>query len=89
LVVLSGAAGKRHAVVWQIMSDDYVFSSAEGTPALDPKGSSKFFGTPTVVGPIMVAQVTVSTPHLSHEYGLTMVNKGGAACPKVDPFMIE
>src|SRR5437773_3614930 len=58
LVILSGMAGKRHAVVWQIMSDDYVFSTTIGTPALDPKGSSSFFGTPTVVGPIMVVRVT-------------------------------
>jgi hypothetical protein len=89
LVVLSGIRGAKHAVVWQIMSADYVFSTAPATPALDPKGSGGFFGTPVVLGPIMAVQVTVATPHLSHFYGLNMVSRNGTVCPEVDPFMIE
>jgi len=89
LVVLSGIQGARHAVVWQIMSADYVFSTTSGTPALDPKGSASFFGTPGVFGPVMAVQVTVATPHLSHYYGLNIVKRSGSACPEVDPFMIE
>jgi hypothetical protein len=88
LVVLSGLIGKRHAVVWQIMSDEYAFSTS-GAPALDPKGSSSFFGRPVVLGPIMAVQVTVTTPHLSHEYGLNIVKSSGAVCSEIDPFMIE
>jgi len=89
LVVLSGMAGRRHAVVWRILSPDYVFSTASGTSALNPKGSGSFFGTPVVLGPIMAVEVTVTTPHLSHEYGLNIVKRSGPACPQVDPYMIE
>jgi hypothetical protein len=89
LVVLSGMRGKRHSVMWQILSPDYVFPRT-GTPALDPKGSGEFFGPPGVAGPIMVVDVVVGTPGLSHEYGLNIVKRsGGTVCPKVDPYMIE
>ncbi len=88
LVVLSGMAGRRHAVVWRILSPDYVFPRS-GTPALDPKGSGNFFGTPGIVGPIMAVEVTVTTPGLSHEYGLNIVKRSGTACPEVDPYVIE
>ncbi len=89
LVILSGVAGMRHAVVWVIKSPDYVFSRTSGTPALDPKGSGNFFGTPGVVGRIMGVEVTVTTPGLSHEYGLNIVKRSGTVCPQVDPYMIE
>lgn len=88
LVVLSGIRGTRHAVVWRIMSPDYVFPRT-GTPALDPKGSGTFFGTPGIVGPLMGVEVTVATPGLSHEYGLNIVKRSGTVCAEVDPFMIE
>jgi hypothetical protein len=70
------------------MSPDYVFPRT-GTPALDPKGSGSFFGTPGIVGPLMAVEVTVTTPGLSHEYGLNIVKRSGGTCPEVDPFMIE
>jgi hypothetical protein len=90
LVVLSGMAGKRHGVAWIIQSSDYVFSTTSGTPALAPKGSGGFFGTPIVAGPFMAVEVTVATPHLSHEYGLNIVKRSGTTvCPQVDPFVIE
>jgi hypothetical protein len=89
LVILSGIAGTRHAVVWVLQSPDYAFSTASGTPALDPKGSGNFFGTPVVHGRIMGIDVTVTTPGMSHEYGLNIVKKNGTACPKYDPYMIE
>ncbi len=89
LVVLSGSAGRRHAVVWRIISSDYVFSTTSGTPALDPKGSGSFFGTPAVIGRLMGVEVTVTTPGLSHEYGLNIVKRSGTVCAKVDPYVIE
>ena len=89
LIVLSGVAGNRHVIVWVIQSSDYVFSTASGTPALDPKGSGSFFGDPVVRGRTMHVDVTVTTPHLSHEYGLNIVKKNGTACPKYDPYVIE
>jgi hypothetical protein len=89
LIVLSGIAGTRHVIVWVIQSQDYVFSTASGTPALDPKGSGSFFGSPVVHGRIMNVDVTVSTPRLSHEYGLNIVKKSGTVCPKYDPYVIE
>ena len=89
LVVLSGIRGTRHAVVWRIVSRDYVFSTPPGPSALDPKGSGGFFGTPVVLGPIMAVEVTVATPGMSHEYGLNLAKRSGAACPEVDPYMIE
>ncbi len=89
LVVLSGIIGKRHAVAWLIQSSDYVFSTSGDRPGLVPKGSERFFGTPHVLGPLMGVEVTVVTPHLSHEYGLNIAKRGGAVCPQVDPFMIE
>ena len=89
LIVLSGIAGTRHVVVWVIQSPDYVFSTASGIPALDPKGSGSFFGTPGVHGRTMSIDVAVATPHLSHEYGLNIVKKNGTVCPKYDPYMIE
>jgi hypothetical protein len=87
LVVLSGIAGRRHAVVWQIMSTDYVFPRAGA--GLDPKGSGNFFGTAAGVGTFMGVEVTVTTPGMSHEYGLNIVKRSGAVCPEVDPYMIE
>jgi hypothetical protein len=87
LVVLSGMAGRRHAVVWRIMSTDYVFPRAGA--GLDPKGSGNFFGTAAGIGTFMGVEVTVTTPGMSHEYGLNIVKRSGAACPEVDPFMIE
>jgi len=89
LVVLSGVRGTRHAVIWVIRSQDYVFSRIAGTPALDPKRSEDFFGTPGVVGRIMAVEVTVATPGMSHEYGLNIIKRSGTACAEVDPFMIE
>ena len=89
LVVLSGIAGRRHAVVWRILSSDYVFSTTPGTPALIPKGSQDFFRAPAVIGPIMAVEVTITTPGLSHEYGLNIVKRAGGACPSVDPYVIE
>jgi hypothetical protein len=89
LVILSGNRGMRHAVVWFIRSPDYVFSKISGTPALDPKGSGTFFGTPGVVGRLMGVEVEVTTPGLSHEYGLNIVKRSGTVCAEVDPFMIE
>jgi len=91
LVVLSGVAGRRHVIVWVIVPSDFVFSTAAGTPALDPKGSASFFGDPSIGlrGRTMTVEVTVATPRLSHEYGLNIVNKNGTVCPKYDPFVIE
>ena len=89
LIILSGMAGTRHAVVWVIQSPDYVFSTTSGIPALDPKGSGSFFGTPFVHGRLMGVEVTVTNPGMSHEYGLNIVKKNGTVCPKYDPYMIE
>jgi hypothetical protein len=89
LVVLSGIAGRRHAVVWVIQSSDYVFSTTSGAPALAPKGSPDFFGSPHVLGPILGVEVTVTTPGKSHEYGLNIAKRSGSACPQVDPFVME
>ena len=89
LVVLSGIAGRRHAVVWLIQSSDYVFSTTSGMPALAPKGSERFFGPPHVRGPLMGVEVAIIDPGRSHEYGLNIVKRSGTACPQVDPYMIE
>ena len=90
LVVLSGMAGRRHAVAWVIQSSDYVFSTTSGAPALVPKGDGdRFFGPPHVLGPILGVEVTVTTPGRSHEYGLNILKRGGPACPQVDPFVVE
>ena len=89
LIVLSGVAGRRHVVVWVIQSPDYLFSTAAATPALDPKGSASFFGTPAVHGRTMGVDVVVTTPKLSHEYGLNIVRRNGTVCPKYDPYVIE
>jgi len=89
LIVLSGTPGNKHVIVWVIQSSEYVFSTAAGTPAFDPKGSGEFFGPASVHGRTMHVDVTVATPHLSHEYGLNIVKKNGTVCPKYDPYVIE
>jgi hypothetical protein len=89
LIVLSGVAGRRHEIEWVIQSGDYVFSTASDKPALDPKGSASFFGTPTIRGRSMKIDVAVISPRLSHEYGLNIVDKNGTVCAEIDPFLIE
>ena len=89
LIVLSGVAGRRHEIEWVILSADYQFSTASGTPALDPKGSASFFGPPTIRGRTMNINVAVISPKLSHEYGLNIVDKNGTVCAEIDPFLIE
>ena len=89
LVVLSGMRGRRHAVVWQILSPDYVFPRT-GTPALDPKGQWRVLRNSAASrGPTMAVDVAIDTPGQSHEYGLNIVKRSGGACAEVDPFMIE
>lgn len=89
VIKLSGTPGRKHTIVWVIQSGDYVFSTNSARPALDPKGSGGFFGTPSVDRPVLVIHVTVATPRMSHEYGLNIVKQDGTVCPEVDPFMIE
>jgi hypothetical protein len=86
ILTLGGQRGSR-TVVWLIQDSGYEF--AAGDAALDPKGSSEFFGRPTVAGAVLVARVKVDEPGLSHEYGLNIMKTDGVACRKFDPWMIE
>jgi hypothetical protein len=82
---LGGRRGVR-TVNWLIQDAGYEFTAAD---PLDPKGSSAFFGRPTVAGAALVARVRVDDPRVSHEYGLNIVKTDGPACRKFDPWVIE
>lgn len=92
ILTLGGGVGRKLVVVWIIETAGYEFSTNPKAPALEPKGSAAFFGSPKLDEDkvVLVARVKVNDPGQSHEYGLNIVPTGGGApCPIFDPFMIE
>lgn len=90
VVSLGGpGAGRERAIVWLIKDSGYLFSTDPSVPALDPKGSGSFFGTPMVHGVVMMATVSVTSQNTSHEYGLNIVKSDGTKCKEYDPWVIE
>lgn len=82
---LGGQRGVR-TVSWLIVDSGYEFAA---TDPLDPKGSSTFFGRPTVAGAVLVGRVKVEDPRVSRAYGLNIAKTGGPACPTFDPWIVE
>ena len=81
--------GNRRLIIWVIRDSGYVFSTDSSWPALVPKGSSNFFGTPNVQGAVMLDTVNVTSQGIAHEYGLDITKSDGTRCPQYDPWVIE
>jgi len=91
VVNLNGTGGgTSRPIAWVITTPGYVFSTDPNIPALAVKGSGSFFGSANPQGTLLKTTVSVTSPGLSHEYGLNIVrNSDGKQCPQFDPWVIE